>query len=140
MIGHYEPQNHAPCVCEPPLGTKDGGRRVWMALPFPFAAAMLSSLPTAVTPVHTRLCGSLALPVPAVVQSTSRTVRSLGPVGQALLAQAPGFAEESSDAHHGPAAASVPALHPCSGRAVWPLLHEADRYTAGATGTGKPRT
>ena len=57
-------------------------------------------------------------------------VRSLGPVGQALLAQAPGFAGESSDAHHGPAAASVPALHPCSGRAVWPLLHEVDRYTA----------
>ena len=66
-------------------------------------------------------------------------IRPLGPVGQVFSAQTPGFAESSSDAHHGPAAASVRGLHPCAGRAVWPLSCEGDRYRAEATGTGKPQ-
>ena len=57
----------------------------------------------------------------------------------AFFKQTPGFAESSSDAHHGPAAASVRGLHPCAGRAVWPLSCEGDRYRAEATGTGKPQ-
>lgn len=128
MIGHYRPQNHAPACARAPRGTKGGGCRVWMALPFPFAAATLLHFPTAVSAIHLELYGSPALPVPAVVQSHSCTVRSWGRWARRFQHRLQA-AEESSRRPSRPSCCLLFKLHPCSGRAVWPLLHEADRYS-----------